>query len=290
MSRLMRKGNSSDISSKVVMIEERLEAGLEEIKNQLGTGHKNPELVQDSINDQEVTEDTSFEFDAAFDGILEKNHCELLQQEHQAKDGSGREVPQEHIEIIQLISNPMENENKGPISTVLVSKCTPSIDINSQQEHPAVKLRNVAYTNILQQAKKMTNLSNKKLGSFNVGDNVLLGISEFDRGRGDPANLIGIVLAEKGGKFKVGTKHGIVDTWLERNSLQSTKFKKLKLNDVPNYETNIRTLVRKGSVGFGQGYKRCNCSRMCNSKRCKCVKTNYLCNSACHAGRSCNNH
>nr|CAH7758779.1 unnamed protein product [Callosobruchus chinensis] len=85
----------------------------------------------------------------------------------------------------------------------------------------------------------MTNLSNKKLGSFNVGDNVLLGISEFDRDRGDPANLIGIVLAEKGGKFKVGTKHGIVDTWLEKNSLQSTKFKKLKLNDVPNYETNI---------------------------------------------------
>nr|CAH7741478.1 unnamed protein product [Callosobruchus chinensis] len=187
----------------------------EEIENTVPEANISVAITEDSINDQEVTEDTSFELDAAFVGILEKNDCELLQQEHQAKDGSGREVPQEHIEIIQLVSNPMENENKGPISTVLVSKGTPSIDINSQQEHPAIKLRNVAYTNILQQ-----------------------GISEFNRRRGDPANLIGIVLAEKGGKFKVGTKHGIVDTWLERNSLQSTKFKKLKLNDVLDKDTN----------------------------------------------------
>nr|CAH7726570.1 unnamed protein product [Callosobruchus chinensis] len=124
-----------------------------EIENTVPEANIPVAITEDSINDQEVTEDTSFELDAAFDGILEKNDCELLQQEHQAKDGSG--------------------------------------------------------------------------------------ISEFDRERGDLANLIGIVLAEKGGKFKVGTKHIIVDTWIERNSLQSTRFKKLKLNDVPNYETNI---------------------------------------------------
>nr|CAH7763616.1 unnamed protein product [Callosobruchus chinensis] len=135
---------------------------------------------------------------------------------------SMNDIKEKNIVILGncLISNPLENENKGPISTVLDSRGTPSIDINSQQEHPAIISRNVAYTDILQQAKEMTNLSNKKLGSFKVGDNVLLGISEFDRGRGHPANLIGIVLAEKGGKFKVGTKHGIVDTWFERNSLQ----------------------------------------------------------------------
>nr|CAI5860790.1 unnamed protein product [Callosobruchus analis] len=50
MSRYKRKGSSSDINSKVVMIEERLEAGLENIKNQLGTGHKNPEAVSSLID------------------------------------------------------------------------------------------------------------------------------------------------------------------------------------------------------------------------------------------------
>lgn len=135
----------------------------------------------------------------------------------------------------------------------------------------------------------MTDLSNKKPGSFSVGDNVLLGISEFDRGRGDPANLIGVVIAEKDGKFRIGTKHGIADNWLEKNSLQPTKFKRLKLSDVPDHEHNIRMLVRKSSVGSGQGYKRCNCTKTCNSMRCKCLKAGFMCNSACHAGRSCTN-
>nr|CAI5820035.1 unnamed protein product [Callosobruchus analis] len=75
-----------------------------------------------------------------------------------------------------LISDPMENEDKGPISTVLVSKGTPSIDINSQK--PVIQLRKVAYTNILQ-AKQMINLSNKKLGSFNVGGNALRGLKSI---------------------------------------------------------------------------------------------------------------
>lgn len=119
--------------------------------------------------------------------------------------------------------------------------------------------------------------------------NWLTGVSEFDRGRGDPANLIGVIMSENEGKFQIGTKHGIVNNWLERNSLQATKYKNLKLCDVPNQETNVRTLVRKGSVGSGQGYKRCNCTKICRSNRCKCFKNNVLCNSACHAGRNCNN-
>lgn len=55
---------------------------------------------------------------------------------------------------------------------------------------------------------------------LNKGDNVLVTVSEFDRGRGDPSNLIGVPpIQEKEGKYKIGTKHGIVQNWLERNCL-----------------------------------------------------------------------
>nr|CAI5866639.1 unnamed protein product [Callosobruchus analis] len=70
MSRYKRKGSSSDINSKVVMIEERLEAGLEEIKNQLGTGHKNPEAVSsliDKINQLESSIKSSLKERATHD-------------------------------------------------------------------------------------------------------------------------------------------------------------------------------------------------------------------------------
>lgn len=38
---------------------------------------------------------------------------------------------------------------------------------------------------------------------LNKGDNVLGTVSEFDRGRGDPPNLIGAVIQEKEGKYKM---------------------------------------------------------------------------------------
>lgn len=181
-------------------------------------------------------------------------------------------------------------------------------ELTEEEEHPALQLRMIAHQSMVKQAKKMVNKSNKILGSLAAGDNVLIGkkscpciilvlfnfsiigISEFDRGKGDPANLIGVVMEEKDGKFKVGTKHGIIDTWLERNCLQSTRFNKIQISDVPNNVSNIRSLVRMDSVGSGQGYQRCNCTRGCNSNKCKCVKNKYSCNSACHAGKSCNNH
>jgi hypothetical protein len=36
--------------------------------------------------------------------------------------------------------------------------------------------------------------SNRKLKPLSVGDNVIIPVSEFDRGKGDPLNLLGVVL------------------------------------------------------------------------------------------------
>lgn len=182
----------------------------------------------------------------------------------------------------------VEDETTSPTSVEMDFPDSNKVD---EEEHPVKRFRAMAARHLLDQAEKMVNRSNKKLGVLNKGDNVLVTVSEFDRGRGDPPNLIGVVIQEKEGKYKIGTKHGIIQNWLERNSLATTKYAKLSVNDVPlSKETSVRELVRLGSVGTGQGYKRCTCKKDCKSARCKCFKNGFVCNSACHFGKTCLNH
>jgi len=53
-----------------------------------------------------------------------------------------------------------------------------------------------------------------------VGDSVLIPILELDRGRGDPANMLAVVLEVGDKKHVVGTKYGRLNTKLERNALE----------------------------------------------------------------------
>ena len=129
------------------------------------------------------------------------------------------------------------------------------------------------------------------LPPLKVGDNVLVPIPSVDRGRGDAANLLSVIIEENDGKFRIATKEGVLSTWLERNSLAATKYCSLTTADVQNLknEYTLRELVRLGSVGTGQGYRRCTCRTNCTSKKCTCKKNDMMCNSACHPGRSCQN-
>jgi len=124
-----------------------------------------------------------------------------------------------------------------------------------------------------------------------MGDDVLLDIPIFDRGRGDPPRLIAVVVEEKEGILRVATKHGFLDRWLERNSVHATAHKSLMVEDArtSGSEHSLHELVRMDSVGVGQGYRRCSCRQNCATNRCACRKNNLGCNSACHPGRCCAN-
>jgi hypothetical protein len=87
-----------------------------------------------------------------------------------------------------------------------------------------------------------------------VDDNVLVLIPSVDRGQGDSANLLAVIIEEKDGEFRIGTKEGILSTWLERNSLAATKYFSLTTADVQQNEYSLQELVRLRSVETGQGY------------------------------------
>jgi hypothetical protein len=158
-------------------------------------------------------------------------------------------------------------------------------------EHPALQRRRTAAKNLQLQAERMIRRGEGILPTVKVGDNVLLKIPEFDRGRADPANMIVVVMAVDDGRIKVGTKHGVLDHQLERNAVELTKVKSVTIADVPDVLLSLREMVRKDSVGSGQGFRHCTCrSQNCRSKRCTCFKNSIICSSSCHPGRSCDNH
>ncbi|CAH0385830.1 unnamed protein product [Bemisia tabaci] len=169
----------------------------------------------------------------------------------------------------------------------------PNIPTTSEasKAHPAVTLRQKASESLKTQAQKMLTRAEKKLARVKVGDCVTVPVSEFDRSRGDPANIIGIVMKEENGLFQIGSKCGIISTRLARNAFEVVKYKGLKVEDVPQDCFSVRELVRKMSVGSGQGYQRCSCKKsMCRTLQCRCFKNKVQCNSACHPQRTCANN
>jgi len=80
-------------------------------------------------------------------------------------------------------------------------------------DHPAVTRRKIAAQNLKCQAGRMvTRGKGIILPPLKVGDNVLVSIPSVDRGRGDAANLLSVVMEEKDGKFRIATKEGILNT------------------------------------------------------------------------------
>lgn len=158
--------------------------------------------------------------------------------------------------------------------------------------HPSQKYRKIAGEGLRKQAEKMRKRSKKVLKPAAVGDCMGVFVSEFDRGKADPANVIGVVMAvDEHHRFTIGTKVGIIDNRIERTGFELTKYQALKFEAVPSTKLSLREIVRLLSVGKGQGYKRYGCKTGCDTKRCKCLQENLKCNSACHKGNiNCKNH
>ena len=159
-------------------------------------------------------------------------------------------------------------------------------------DHPAHEFRKTSGKNIRKQGNKMMERSKKKLKEASVGDCVAVFTSEFDRGRGDPQNIIGIVTeVDENKKYTIATKAGTINKKLERNCFEVLKYRGIQIDDVSDVSLSVREIITLQSVGNGQGYTRCSCKTTCETARCTCQKNNLKCNSACHKNNNlCANH
>ena len=142
-----------------------------------------------------------------------------------------------------------------------------------------------------QQANKMLKRSENQRPPLQVGDNVRVAIPKVDRGRADPPNMLAVITScDDHGGYVVGTDKGRVKGSLPWNALEKCKQNVfLSPEDVPDADLSIRQTLTKQSFGGGQGFTRCSCRAGCQNGRCKCKRSNVLCNSRCHPNIACKN-
>ena len=145
----------------------------------------------------------------------------------------------------------------------------------------------------LEQAERMVKRSRIDLKAGEVGDNVAVPIPMVDRGRGDPRNILGVVLdRDEHNMYQIAVKAGILNTKYSRNQFDLCPQRLLQHSDVNTEVTISLRQALKAAASGGQGFFRCDCSKgkkQCQTNRCKCYKAKQLCNSRCHSSLNCKN-
>nr|XP_022899828.1 uncharacterized protein LOC111413179 [Onthophagus taurus] len=153
--------------------------------------------------------------------------------------------------------------------------------INQHRSHSIACLK--------KQATEMLQQSCSKFPKIEIGQNVLVKISDVDRGRLAPRNILAIVLSEKDDLYQLGTSTGVLEKLYARNEFQPSQTNSLTSSDVPiENKLSSRTVAAKES-NSSQGFVRCNCRKQCSNKKCKCLLKNLKCNNKCHSSTSCRN-
>ena len=110
-----------------------------------------------------------------------------------------------------------------------------------------------------------------------IGDNVIIPIPLVDRGRGDPRNILGVILdRDENDLYTISVKSGILTSKYSRNQFDICSQKLLSESDTDQTTTmTLRQAVIQQSNSGGQGMFKCNCagSKRCRTMRCKCFKS-----------------
>ena len=132
-----------------------------------------------------------------------------------------------------------------------------------------------------------------ELKAGEIGDNVALPIPLVDRGRGDPRNILGVIVSRSiNDQYKVATKSGVLKGSYSMNQFDICPERLLREGDInSDTEISLREAVIKESVNGGQGFVKCSCNghKKIPSNRCKCFKSKQLCNSRWHNSLNCTN-
>lgn len=126
-----------------------------------------------------------------------------------------------------------------------------------------------------------------------IGDNVTVPVPLVDRGRGDPRNIMGVIVDRyENDLYRIAVKGGILHGKYSRNQFDKCNQILLGHSDVcRDTEISLRSAVQHESKCGGQGFLKCNCSgvRKCQTNKCKCRKAKVQCNSRCHSSGTCPN-
>ena len=114
------------------------------------------------------------------------------------------------------------------------------------------------------QAYRMVKISRIDLAHGHPGDNVAVPLPLVDRGRGDPRNILGVILdCNENNMYPICFKSGILEskykyarTSMPATSLSTTPFTG---NRCRSHKNDHFAPVTEESTSGGQGYVKCNC-------------------------------
>ncbi|XP_041365670.1 uncharacterized protein LOC121380767 [Gigantopelta aegis] len=146
----------------------------------------------------------------------------------------------------------------------------------------------------LAQAERMVKRSRLEHVPGNPGDNVTIPIPFVDRGKGDPRNIMGVIVdRDENDLYRVPVRAGILKGRYCRNQFDLCTHQLNSIEDMSrDGEVGLRQAVQSESRCGGQGYAKCNCAasgKQCRTNRCKCFKSGVKCNSRCHSSITCAN-
>ena len=141
----------------------------------------------------------------------------------------------------------------------------------------------------VKQAKRMMKGTESKYPPANVGDTVLVPVPDVDKGKMDSRNLVVLERNEQEGLYRLGTTSGTLSQQYTRGEIIPVKGQFLTPDQVDSQVKSVRTVAKEQSSTGGQGFKKCNCLKSCDTKRCSCKAAGVLCNSRCHNSITCKN-
>ena len=190
-------------------------------------------------------------------------------------------------------------EEVVPSTTGSTPTAEPAIPSSSVSTSPEMRLERIngyrkrACESLVHQAERMVKRSRVEHVPGNPLDNITIPIPLVDRGRGDPRNIMGVILdRDDNDMYRIAVRAGVLKGKYSRNQFDLCTQKLLSGTDVKSdEEVTLRTAVQMESKCGGQGFLKCNCSgrNRCKSNRCKCFKAKLKCNSRCHSSLSCEN-
>jgi len=202
--------------------------------------------------------------------------------------------PHETDSIPADLSSPTSTSEMNPPDHSQISPSVTTTPILEDHTIQIRKRRAEAYAALLSQAERMVKRSRVDLKTGVPGDNVAVPIPAVDRGRGDPRNILGVIVNRDvdTDQYKIAVKAGVLKGQYSRNQFDLCPQRLLTEADVSQENvTSLRSAVIAESSSGGQGFTKCNCNgpKKCQSNRCKCFKAKLKCNSRCHSSLTCSN-
>ncbi|XP_068212664.1 uncharacterized protein [Palaemon carinicauda] len=175
----------------------------------------------------------------------------------------------------------------SPVSSVENHRVAERIKEIKRRRHEAAD----AHTS---QAERMVKRSRVDLRDGEQGDNVAVPVPLVDRERGDPRNILGVIIdrREDTDQYKIAVKACILSGLYSRNQFDLCPQRLLNIDNMNTEKTvSLRSAVISQSASGGQGFTRCDCAgaQKCSTRRCKCLKAGLLCNSRCYNSLNCCN-